>query len=224
MFVVILRTVVLYGLVVITMRIMGKRQIGELQPYELAVAIMIADLAAVPMEDTGIPLLYGVIPIFLVLAVEVLLSILSMKSIRAREFINGRPSIVIRNGKLVLHELERLRLNINDVLEQLRIAGYPNIADVEFALLETNGKFSVLPKSQKRPLNPADLNIPTRYEGLSYPLVLDGRVEENHLREMGLTEEWLAGQLRSLGVDDFSELILASLDSDGNLFYQKKEM
>lgn len=222
MFVVIIRALFLFLLVVIVMRVMGKRQIGQLQPYELVVTIMISELASIPMQNTGIPLLYGVVPILLLLSFQVLLSVLSVMSVKARQVICGRPSVVVENGRIRTDELRSLRMNVNDLLEQLRIAGYANIADVEFALLETNGQFSVVPKSQKRAVCPADLGISTSYEGLSYPLILDGDVEKHHLRSMGLDERWLAAELRKLGVRDFSEVLLACLDTAGNLYYQRK--
>lgn len=222
MLVVIIRALILFTLVVIVMRVMGKRQIGQLQPYELAVTIMISELASVPMQNTGIPLLYGIIPILLLLSFQVFLSILSMKSVKARECICGRPSVVIENGWIKTEELRKLRMNVNDLLEQLRMAGYANIADVEFALLETNGKFSVVPKSQKRPLCPADIGLPTHYEGLSYPLVLDGNVEIHRLHGMGLNLEWLEGELRKLGIDRPSDVLLACLDTSGRLYCQPR--
>lgn len=222
MFVVVLRTVILFSLVVVVLRLMGKPQIGQLQPYELVVAIMISELAAVPMSDTGIPLLYGVVPILLLLSFQATLSLVSLKSAKIREIICGRPSILVKGGDIDEGELRRLRMNINDLLEQLRIAGYPNIADVEFVLLETNGQLSVVPKSQKRPLCPADLGVRTEYEGLFYPLILDGHVEHRHLRTLGLDMAWLQGELDRRGIKRFDDVLLASLDTSGNLYVQRK--
>lgn len=222
MFVVVLRTVILFSLVVVVLRLMGKPQIGQLQPYELVVAIMISELAAVPMSDTGIPLLYGVVPILLLLSFQAALSLISLKSARMREIICGRPSILVKGGNIDEGELRRLRMNINDLLEQLRIAGYPDIAEVEFVLLETNGQLSVVPKSQRRPVCPADLGVRTRYEGLFYPLILDGHVEIRHLRELGLDKAWLQNELGKRGIEEFSDVLLASRDTSGNLYLQRK--
>ena len=160
----IFRTIILFIVVVIGLRLMGKKQIGQLQPYELVIVIMLSALAAIPMQDTGISLFTGLFPIITLLLVEVALSYLSLKSERARGIICGTPSVLIENGKIVEQELKRLRYNINDLLEQLRAKNMSNIADIEFAILETSGQLSVIPKSQKRPVVPADLNIETSYE------------------------------------------------------------
>ncbi|MEN6327492.1 MAG: DUF421 domain-containing protein, partial [Syntrophomonas sp.] len=163
---VIIRTLILYTATVVLLRIMGKRQIGQLQPYELVVIIMISELAAIPMQNTGIPIINGLIPIFILVAAEITLSHLSLKSERARGIICGKPSVLIENSKIMENELKRLRYNINDLLEQLRLKNVPDIADVEFAILETSGHLSVILKSQKRPVVPQDLNISPEYEGL----------------------------------------------------------
>lgn len=219
---IIIRTLILYIAVVVVMRIMGKREIGQLQPFELVVALMIADLAAIPMQDTGIPLLSGIIPIIILMVAQVGLSYVSMKSLQARDIICGRPSVVIDNGKLVESELKYLRYNVNDLLEQLRSKNFPNIADVEFAILETNGQLSVIPKSQKRALQPEDLKIKTEYEGLPLTLIVDGQLNEQNLRKANLTREWLVAELRKFGINDMKKVFFASLDTAGNLFYQLK--
>jgi len=149
--IIVVRTLILYILVVIIMRIMGKRQIGQLQPFELVIAIMISELAAVPMQDKRIPLINGIIPILTLLFAQITFSFIGLKSTRARAIICGRPSILIQNGKINEAELRKEMYSVNDLLEQLRIKNIYNIADVEFALLETNGQLSVIPKSQKGP-------------------------------------------------------------------------
>src|SRR6056297_3166178 len=140
MLIVIARTLILYGVVIAVIRIMGKRQIGELQPYELAITIMISALAAIPMEDIGIPLLYSLIPILLLLSFQEFISLLTLKSSRARAIICGTPTVLIENGKIREDELKKLKINMNDLLEQLRIKGYNSIENVEFAIMETTGQ------------------------------------------------------------------------------------
>jgi len=222
MLLVIIRTLILYVAVVVVMRIMGKQEIRQLQPFELVVALMVADLAAIPMEDTGIPLLSGLAPITVLMAAQITMSFISMKSEKARGIISGSPSVVIKNGRIVEQELRRLRYSINDLLEQLRVKNYPNLADVEFAILETNGQLSVIPKSQKRAVQPIDLQIPTEYEGLPLELVVDGVVIHKNLRLVNLTEDWLRNELSKLGVKDLKKVFFASLDTAGKLFYQPK--
>lgn len=223
MLIVFVRTFIIYAVVVVLMRLMGKRQIGQLEPYELVVAVMIAELAAIPMEDKAIPLVHGLIPIFTLFFIQVCISYINMKSLWFRSFMDGSPSIVIRNGKIDIDELAKARYNINELLEQLRTKGYANIADVEFAILETSGNLSVIPKSQKRPLTPADLHIDTGYEGLPLPLVLDGTIQRDNLSDAGLTVDWLVSELAKLGIDDVNEVFFASLDTQGNLFYQARK-
>ncbi|MGB4427682.1 MAG: DUF421 domain-containing protein [Limnochordia bacterium] len=223
MLIVFVRTFIIYAVVVVLMRLMGKRQIGQLEPYELVVAVMIAELAAIPMEDKAIPLVHGLIPIFTLFFIQVCISYINMKSLWFRSFMDGSPSIVIRNGKIDIDELAKARYNINELLEQLRTKGYANIADVEFAILETSGNLSVIPKSQKRPLTPADLHIDTGYEGLPLPLVLDGTIQHDNLSDAGLTVDWLVSELAKLGIDDVNEVFFASLDTQGNLFYQTRK-
>ncbi|PKM83989.1 MAG: hypothetical protein CVU88_00350 [Firmicutes bacterium HGW-Firmicutes-13] len=223
MFVVIIRTVFLYTLVFIVMRLMGKRQIGQLQPFELAVAIMVSALAAVSMEDISIPLINSIIPIILIMSMQIIVSAVSLKFKGARPILCGKPSVVVKNGKIMQAELEYLRININDLLEQLRVAGYYNIADIEIAIMETNGHLSVLPKSQKRPVNPEDLNLSTEYEGICHSLIVDGEVERDNLQEMGLTEGWLQNELSKFGINDLRKVLFASLDTTGKLYFQLKE-
>jgi uncharacterized membrane protein YcaP (DUF421 family) len=150
----IIRTLILFTVVVVALRFMGKRQIGQLQPYELVIIIMLSELAAIPMENIGIPLFSGLLPILTLLVAEVTLSYIALRSVRARGFICGTPVVLIEGGKIIEKELQRSRYNINDLLEELRSKNFPNISDVEFAILETSGHLSVIPKSQKRPLIP----------------------------------------------------------------------
>jgi len=220
--VVLIRTLILFLIVVIVMRVMGKRQIGQLQPFELAVAIMISELAAVPMQDTGIPLINGIIPILTLLAAQLVMSFISLKSVRARAIICGKPNILIENGKINEKNLRKEMYTLNDLLEQLRIEGSPNIADVEFAILETNGQLSIIPKSQKRPLSPEDLNLSTKYEGLPLDVIVDGNINYKNLKKAHLDQSWLQTELSKLGIDNVKDVLFASLDTDGNLYYQKK--
>lgn len=222
MLVIFFRTLLLYAIVVIVMRVMGKRQIGQLQPFELAIAILISELAAVPMQNTGIPLINGIIPILTLLIAQLLISFISLKSVRARGVICGKPSILIENGRIIEENLRSEMYTLNDLLEQLRIKDIPNISDIEFAILETNGQLSIIPKSQKRPVSPEDLNLNTEYEGLPLDLIIDGAVIDKNLKKANLGEHWLRQQLDKSGIRSFKDVLFASLDSRGNLYYQAK--
>ncbi|MCS3916747.1 uncharacterized membrane protein YcaP (DUF421 family) [Caldanaerobacter subterraneus subsp. tengcongensis MB4] len=205
------------------MRISGKQQIGQLQPYELVVAIMIADLVAIPMQNKGIPLVAGIIPVLTLLISQLVLSYLSMKSLRARVIICGTPTILIEKGKILTSQLQKERYNINDLLEELRVKGYPNIADVEYAILETNGSLSVIPKSDKRPVTPKDLNITPEYEGLPLPIIIDGRIMHQNMQKAGIDLAWLDEQLKIWNIKSVKEVLFASLDSNKVLTVYKKE-
>lgn len=221
--IVFLRTLILYILVVIVMRIMGKPQIGELQPFELVIAIMISELAAVPMADTEIPLLNGIIPILTLLLAQVTLSYISLKSVKAREIICGRPSILIEKGRILESELRRLRMNINDLLEQLRVKNFPNIAEVDYAILETNGQLSVIPKASSRPVNTKDLGLSPPPDGLPINLIIDGAINHENLAKAGITLERMRQLLAKEGVQRLEDLFFASIDNSGNIYWQWKE-
>lgn len=205
MLVLIVRTLILYLVVVISVRVMGKRQIGEMQPSELVVAIMISDLASVPMQAIDIPLLSGVIPVITLLIGEVTMSFISLKSRRLRRYITGEPSIVVYDGHINEHELERMRFNLNDLMEQLRLSGCPDISKVKVAVLETNGQLSVVEKNADEP-------------GLPYLLITDGEINRSELERASRTEKWLKSKLNC----DVNDVFSAMLDAQGKLHIQKK--
>lgn len=217
-----IRAFILYVVVIVTMRIMGKRQIGQLQPFELAIAIMISELAAVPMQNRGIPLLSGIVPISALLIAQVLFSYINMKSLKARKVICGKPTILVENGYINESMLQDEMYTLNDLMEQLRIKDYPNIADIEYAILETNGQLSVVPKPSKRAVNTSDLNIKAKYEGLPVDLVIDGVILTHNLKKLNVDIEWLRNLLNKHGIYNARDLLYASFSSDGNLFYQSK--
>lgn len=216
------KTVVLYLLVVISMRIMGKRQIAELQPFEFAVALMISELAAFPLSDNDKTIMDGLIPIVTLVACQFMISFISVKSTKAREFICGSPRIVIRNGCLQEENLRKELFTITDLLEQLRIANIQNVSDVEYGILETNGELSLVLKSQKRPLTPSDLGIETEYEGLSLDLIIDGVINYKSLELAKLDVKWLERQLKDNGWPNPKDIFYASLDTQGNFYFQPK--
>lgn len=217
------RTLALYIVVMIVMRLMGKRQIGQLQPFELAIAIMISELASLPMQNTGVPILNGIIPILTLLFAQVIISLISLKSVKARSIICGRPSVLIERGKIVEDSLISELYTINDLLEQLRIDNIPNISDVEFAILETNGQLSVIPKSSKRPLTPHDMNLSVSFEGLPLDIIVDGVINTRNMQKAKLDKDWLSKELNKKGIKRIEDVLLASIDSDKKLFCQPKE-
>ena len=218
MFVVLIRTVVLYLFIIVGLRLLGKRQIGELEPAELTLALIIADLASVPMQDNGIPLLAGLIPIVVLLCVSTILSVLSTKSIRFRALLCGRPSIVVENGVVLEKELRKNRLTVDELMEELRLQGCPDFRDVKFAVLETNGMLSVLPYAAQQPLTPAQMNIEVEEPGLSIILISDGKVLSNNLKVRGYEQNWLRKQLVSHGLNSPRQVFLLTVDQLGNTY------
>ena len=161
------RAIILYIFVLIVMRLMGKREIGQLQPFELAISIMIADLSTVPMADIGIPIFNGIIPILGLLLMHLIISIVNLKSLKAREIICGKPRILIYRGKIDEKALKKERFTINELQERLRGNNIVNISDVEYAILETSGQVTVIQKPEKRNTIPEDFNIYPEYEGIT---------------------------------------------------------
>ena len=222
MLIIFIRTLILYILVVLALRMMGKRQIGQLQPSELVIAMMISELACIPMENVGTPIVNGVIPIFTLIIAEAAFSFLTLKSKKIRKIISGTPTILIEKGRVLEKEMERLRFNIDDLMEELRSSGYANLLDVEYAIIETNGMLSIIPKSTKRPVTPADMNLVTDYEGLPFLLIADGAINRMALKSAQLDEEWLYEKLAEFDINKIEDVFIACLDTSGNLFVQRK--
>lgn len=223
MLILVIRTLILYGMVIAALRIMGKRQLGELQPSELVVAIMISDLASVPMQAIDLPLLSGIIPVMTLVVIEVIMSYLSLKSRGVRKFLSGEPSIVIYDGHINEGELARLRFNINDLLEELRINNCHDISDVAVAVIETSGKLSVIPKDKARNVTTEDLNLQDiRHDGLPCTIISDGLLNERELERAEKDKKWLMDELGKRGVSDIKEVFIASIDAEGELFMQLK--
>ena len=216
------RAIVLYIIVLIVMRLMGKREIGQMQPFELAISIMIADLAATPMAETGIPITNGIMPILGLLVMHLVISMINLKSTKAREIICGKPSILIFRGKVDEKVLKRERFTINELEERLRDNNIFNIGDVEYAVLETSGQVTVIPKPNKRPTTPEDFNIEPKYEGIPYDLVVGGKIMDDNLKAIGKNREWLKKQVKKFKMKP-EEALVVTYDGKGQIFCQKKE-
>ena len=215
------RAIVLYVIVLIVMRLMGKREIGQLQPFELAISIMIADLASTPMTEIGIPLTNGIVPILGLLVMHLIISTLNIKSIKMREIICGKPRILIYRGKIDENALRKERLTINELQEKLRSKDIVSLGEVEFAILETSGEVTVIKKPEKRGTIPEDFGIQPQYEGIPYDLVIDGKVMYKNLKAIGKNYEWLKKELKIFKLKP-EEVLVATLDGKAQLFCQAK--
>ena len=216
------RSIILYVIVLVVMRLMGKREIGQLQPFELAIAIMIADLASVPMSEVGIPIINGIIPILSLLVMHLIISFINLKSIKMRQLICGKPSILIYRGKINEKVLIKERFTINELQERLRANNINNLADVEYAILETSGQVSIIQKPNKRTTIPEDFNIMSEYEGISYDLVVDGKIMNDNLKILNKTYEWLKKEVNKFNIEP-EEALLVTVNAKGDIFCQKKE-
>ena len=216
------RSIVLYIIVLIVMRLMGKREIGQLQPFELAISIMIADLASIPMTDTGVPIFNGIIPILGLLIMHLIISVINLKSSKAREIICGKPSILIYRGKINEKNLKKERFTINELEERLRGNNVINLGDVEYAILETSGQVTVILKPEKRSTIPEDFNIMPEYEGIPYDLVIDGKVMAKNLEAIGKNYNWLKKQVEKFEIKP-EEALVVTIDGKGQIFCQRKE-
>lgn len=216
------RAIILYLIVLVVMRLMGKREIGQLQPFELAIAIMIADLASIPMTDTGIPISNGIVPIFGLLVMHIIISVVIVKSNKARELICGKPRILIYRGKIDEEALIKERFTVGELQERLRDRDVVNIADVEYAILETSGQVTIIEKPNKRKVIPEDLGIMPDYEGIPYDLVIDGRIMSNNLKAIGKNYNWLQKEVKKFGFLP-EEALIVTYDGKGQIFCQKME-
>ena len=218
------RTVLLYTILIVGIRALGKRQIGELEPVELVLMLLISDLAAVPMQDFGIPLLYGAVPIVTLLALSMLLSFFSMRSVRFHRLICGNPTTLIENGVIRQDAMRRNRFTPDELIGELRAKGVTDLAAVKYAVLETNGQLSVLLYPDAAPATPRQLGRPVK-DNVSLPVVLvnDGRVMSGSLRERGLDLAWLDRTLRAHGFRSPREVLLLTIDDRGNVLCVGKE-
>ncbi len=215
------RAIILYIIVLIVMRAMGKREIGQLQPFELAISIMIADLATIPMSEIGVPITNGIVPILGLLLMHLIISILNMKSLRARQIICGKPRILIYRGKIDEKALKKERFTINELQERLRGKDITSLGDVEYAILETSGDVTVIKKPEKRGTIPEDFNIQPDYEGITYDLVIDGQVMYDNLKAIGKNYEWLKKEVGKFKIKPEDALVV-TIDGKNQIFCQAK--
>jgi len=218
-----LRAMILFVSAVVSMRVMGKRQVGQFQPFELVVAIMIAELAATPMENVGTPMLYGLVPMMALVMLHGVMTLLAMKSQRWRRLLNGEPTVLIKEGVIQQGALEKLCFSLSDLMEEMRMAGILDMAQVGTAIMETSGQVSVFPKAEQRPLTPEDIQVQVKKEGIPLPLVLDGKMQADNLQAAGLTPQGLMKRLGPLGFREAGEVLFASLNPAGEILVQGYE-
>jgi uncharacterized membrane protein YcaP (DUF421 family) len=216
------RATVMFFWLLFLSRITGQRQVGRLAGFDLVVVIAIIATATGPLHSGRDSVTGAMVSTAVVAALDIALSFLAIKYSKLRRIIEDEPLVLVQNGHLLESMMHKTRFNTDNLLSELRIKGINSIADVEFAILEPSGNLSVIPKSQARPLTPRDLHIPTEYEGLSTVLIEDGNIVEDNLRRSELNTAWLHEQLLQKGFKSADEVLLASLDTQGNLFVARK--
>ena len=217
-----LRTFIMFALLFGAIRLMGKRQVGELEISELVITFMLSELAVMPISDKNIPLLYSVIPILILLSVEVILSFIISKSSTVKKLLLGRPSVIINKGKLDQKELQRLRMSATELMSELRLKGISSVSDVDYAIVEDNGQLSVFTKKNVSPLTPEDAGIIIRDTGMSHCVVIEGKIYEENLKLTGKSEKWVKATAEDHGasVDD---IFLMTIDDCDNVYIIRKE-
>lgn len=223
MIIILIRTIILYAFVLFIIRLMGKAELAEMEPFQLVVILMMAELAALPMEDTGVSLMNGITALATLLLIQVLISYVSLKSEKARLFFCGRPSILVNKGVIDEKELKKMRININDLIEQLRSKNIASLADVEYAILETNGDLNIIPKPEVRPLTPKDINMFPVIQHMSLPLIVDGMLYKESLKALNVSENWLLDQLKNSCITSYDQILFCYMDENNQLHIHRKQ-
>ncbi len=218
-----LRTIALYLVLIFCVRLMGKRQIGEMEPAELVVTMLIANLASIPMQDGAIPLYSGLVPILTVLGMELVLSGLIFASVRFRRFLCGKPVILINNGKLDQKNLRRTRVTLDELTRQLREKNILELSAVQYAILETDGQISIFPFPKHRPPAAKDAGIQVKPQSLPITVIEDGYLSRENLALSGKDEAWVENTLRSHGAG-VGDTLMLTVDGLGKVAFLRKEL
>ena len=217
---IILRAIIIYLVVLFIFRIMGKRQIGQMQPFELVLTLIIADLATIPMAEVSVPVLHGIVPLFTLTALHFILTLISKNSPGFSKFISGKPVIIVNPKGIDYKAIKMLNLSIDDILAGLRACGYFSIAQIQYAIMETNGKITVMPKTEFSPATNGDLNIKSEENFVPITLVNEGKFMEENLKVAQISKEQVLKLIREQGGKSYKEVLLLTLDKNGMGYYQ----
>lgn len=224
MLIIYFRTIILFMVLLLGMRLTGKRQLGELEVSELVIAVLISEFAAHPLQDIRIPLLNGLLPIIILFCCGAIISGLTAKSIRARVFFCGKPSLMISNGKIIQQEMKKNRFTLDELAEELRYQGINDISTVQFAVLETDGKLNAIQYPGERPVSANDLGI--EVHDMAYPTIIinEGHLLESNLRRMDRDPNWLKGELKQRNIKNIKDVYYMTVDLNGNIYFAEKEL
>lgn len=222
MLVVFIRVLIIYITVLVFLRLMGKRQIGEMQPYEVVITLIIADLATLPMSDTNIPLLHGILPLAILVLLHYFITLLTRKSAKVRKIVSGQPVVVISPKGLEYQAFKSLNITIDDITEMLRQNGYYSFDQILYAIIETNGKISIIPKSANAPATAQDVGADNPPAQIPSIVISDGKMMKSQIKEIGLDIKKLNKILNHLKINAVKDVIILSVDANGKIFYQIK--
>ena len=217
-----IRGILIYAIVFLIFRLMGKRQLGQLQPFEFVITLIIADLATIPMSEINIPIVHGVVPLVTISIIHFLIGFLSRKSIKLRQMFNGKPIIVVNPNGVDYNELKRLNMDFNDLCEALREMNYFSLDQIQYAIVETNGQMTVLPNAENAPLSAPDLKIKKEESALPIMLVCDGKVIKENMDIAKLDDDFLQKNIRKAGAFKVKEVLLATIDNNGKMYVQAR--
>lgn len=217
-----IRAAIIYVFIIVAVRLMGKRQVGELKPHELVITILISAIAVIPLEENSMPLANCLVPILLFISMEILVSVLSMKNLWFRNLIQGRPIFIIRNGKLDQKKLSEMRFTMDDIVDALRQQGTFDISEIQDAVIETNGTISVLPKAEYKPLTANDVGISVKENGMPVAIIIDGKPISEYFNEYKIKQSEIELVLQTVNRQP-EKIMLLTIDDAGNTFLIDKE-
>lgn len=217
-----IRTVLIYTITFIIIRLMGKRQVGEMQPFEFVITLIIADLACVPMAELAVPLVHGVVPILGLFLLHFFICFLSRKFMWFRYGVTGRPAIVVSPSGIDYKELKKLNMTIDDLMESIRGCNYFSIDEIAYAIMETNGKLCVIPKAENTPLTQGDVDLQGEPSALPVNLIMDGKIMKENLKLTQVDDAFLQKYYKKVNVAGAKQILLFTIDNNGNIFIQPK--
>ena len=224
MWIILFRCLIMYLMVILAVRLMGKRQIGELQPSELVITILISEIASMPIQDKHLPILSAVMPIFALVGLELLTSLIALKFLRVRSFLYGRPLILVYKGEFRQKAMAQARVTIDDIMEVMRNNGITTLEEIDYAVLETNGQLSIIQTENKRPLCADDMLVEVSDSpGLPHLLIMDGKLMESNMKECNVDKKWIIKQLLKKKIKSPKDVFIMMIDDRKNIYLVSKK-
>ena len=217
---ILIRTIIVYAFLMTALKMMGKRQIGEIQISEFVITLLISELAAYSVMDTDIPLIYMAIPIITLLAAEVISSYISSRNNKIKKILDPSPCFLIEKGEIKQNKMNEVRFTVNELVSEIRLKGYSDITEIDYAILESNGKLSVIPKAEYKNATVQQLNLPYINSGIAHPVVINGELNSKSIAESGKTSEWVLKTLGSQGFNSLGDIFLMLVDNADKVFIQ----